>query len=294
MSASGEGPSVQDDFLEGAERSTAVGEERAASDPAFVVDVDGFEGPLDLLLTLSRNQKVDLTRISILALVEQYLQFVAEARRLRLELAADYLVMAAWLAYLKSRLLIPETKNDDEPTGEELAAALAFRLRRLEAMREASARLLARNRLGRDIFARGMPETISIERVGNYTASLYDLLSAYASQRQRQSVTSVHVRRRTVWSLQEARDLLVRLIGQTLDWTPIDSYLLRYIADPGQRSTVLASSFSASLELVREGEIELRQSGPFERLYLRKRSGDENPQEAESPSGDGEQTDRDE
>ncbi|NRG18871.1 segregation/condensation protein A [Rhizobiales bacterium] len=294
MPASGDGPSVQDDFLDGAGGSSALGAERATDDPAFVVDVDGFEGPLDLLLSLSRNQKVDLTRISILALVEQYLRFVAEARRLRLELAADYLVMAAWLAYLKSRLLIPETRNDDEPTGEELAAALAFRLRRLEAMREASARLLARNRLGRDVFARGMPETVSIERVGHYKASLYDLLSAYASQRQRQSVTSVHVRRRTVWSLQEARDLLVRLIGQTLDWTPIDSYLLRYIADPGQRSTVLASSFSASLELVREGEIELRQSGPFERLYLRKRSGEENAQQAEGPPGDGEQTNRDE
>lgn len=294
MPASGDGPLVQDDFLEGADGAAAPGTERAMGDPAFVVDVDGFEGPLDLLLTLSRSQKVDLTRISILALVEQYLRFVAEARRLRLELAADYLVMAAWLAYLKSRLLIPETKNDDEPSGEELAAALAFRLRRLEAMREASAKLLARNRLGRDVFARGMPETVSIERVGHYNASLYDLLSAYASQRQRQSVTSVHVRRRTVWSLQEARDLLVRLIGQTLDWTPIDSYLLRYIADPGQRSTVLASSFSASLELVREGEIELRQSGPFERLYLRRRSGAENAQETENPVSDGEQTNRDE
>lgn len=260
------GSPVQDDFANGQEDTAP-----AKAEPSFVVDVDGFEGPLDLLLTLARNQKVDLARISILALVEQYLEFVAQARRLRLELAADYLVMAAWLAYLKSRLLIPEQKSGDEPTGEELAAALAFRLRRLEAMRQAAARLMNRNRLGRDIFARGMPETMSIERVGRYEARLYDLLIAYAAQRQRQSVTSVQVRRRTVWSLQEARDLLTRLIGSAVDWMPIDTYLMRYIADPDQRSTVIASSFSASLELVREGEIELRQSGPFQPLYLRRR-----------------------
>ncbi len=244
----------------------------ATTDPSLVVDVDGFEGPLDLLLTLARNQKVDLTRISILALVEQYLAFVQEARRLRLELAADYLVMAAWLAYLKSRLLLPDPKNEDEPTGEELAAALAFRLRRLEAMRSAAARLMERSRLGRDVFARGMPETISVERTNVWHASLYDLLVAYAAQRQRRSVTSVHVRRRTVWSLQEARDLLVRLVGRSADWAPIDRYLVRYLADPEQRPTVLASTFSASLELVREGEIELRQAEPFAPLYVRSRS----------------------
>ncbi|MBA5776726.1 segregation/condensation protein A [Stappia sp. F7233] len=264
-----ERPPVQDEFAnDSADAVPAKGE------PSFVVDVDGFEGPLDLLLALARNQKVDLARISILALVEQYLEFVTQARRLRLELAADYLVMAAWLAYLKSRLLIPEQKNDDEPTGEELAAALAFRLRRLEAMRQAAGRLMNRNRLGRDIFARGMAETMSTERIGRYEASLYDLLVAYAAQRQRQSVTSVQVRRRTVWSLQEARDLLTRLIGAAVEWMPIDSYLMRYIADPDQRPTVIASSFSASLELVREGEIELRQSGPFQPLYLRRRQGE--------------------
>lgn len=220
---------MQDSFFEDADRRGTDGSALATTDPSLVVDVDGFEGPLDLLLTLARKQKVDLARISILALVEQYLHFVNEAHRLRLELAADYLVMAAWLAYLKSRLLIPEQKDEDALTGEELAAALAFRLRRLEAMREASAKLMNRNRLGRDVFVRGDPETLSIERKSRFAATLYDLLTAYAAQRQRTSVTSVHVRRRTVWSLQEARDLLTRLVGKEMDWAPLDAYLSRYL-----------------------------------------------------------------
>lgn len=243
--------------------------------PALVVDVDGYEGPLDLLLTLARNQKVDLTRISILALAEQYLAFVNEARKLRLELAADYLVMAAWLAYLKSRLLLPEQKDDDEPTGEELAAQLAFRLRRLEAMRDVAARLMNRNRLGRDMFARGDPEEVAVVRRSEWGATIYDLLMAYASQRQRNSVTSVRVHRRTVWSLQEARTLLTRLVGAAADWAPIDSFLASYLTDPEERTTVLASAFSASLELVREGKIELRQSNAFAPLYVRWRPGAE-------------------
>ncbi|GGE80735.1 segregation/condensation protein A [Stappia taiwanensis] len=268
---------MQDSFLDGM-TPAEVRDDRASTDPALVVDVEGFEGPLDLLLTLARKQKVDLARISILALVEQYLEFVAEARRLRLELAADYLVMAAWLAYLKSRLLIPEQKDEDALSGEEMAAALAFRLRRLEAMRDAAAKLMSRSRLGRDVFARGRPETVSIERQSRWSASLYDLLTGYAAQRQRSSVTSVHVRRRTVWSLQEARDLLTRLLGSTVDWAPLDAYLMRYIQrDREQASTVLASTFSASLELVREGEIELRQSEPFAPLYLRRRPQDLKP-----------------
>ncbi|PTW60039.1 condensin subunit ScpA [Breoghania corrubedonensis] len=241
--------------------------------PALVVDVDGYEGPLDLLLTLARSQKVDLTRISILALAEQYLTFVHEARKLRLELAADYLVMAAWLAYLKSRLLLPEQKDDDEPTGEELAAALAFRLRRLEAMREVAARLMNRNRLGRDVFPRGAPETVAVVRRSEWGATIYDLLMAYASQRQRNSVTSVSVGKRSVWSLADARTILTRLVGAAADWAPIDSYLATYMARPEERVSVLASAFSASLELVREGKVELRQSNPFAPLYIRWRPG---------------------
>jgi len=282
---------VQDSFFDKAQEAAEETPEsdRALSDPALVVDVDGFEGPLDLLLTLSRKQKVDLTKISILALVEQYLAFVAEARRLRLELAADYLVMAAWLAYLKSRLLIPEQKDEAELSGEEMAAALAFRLRRLEAMRDAAAKLMDRPRLGRDVFARGRPEALAVTRTSRYHATLYDLLIAYAAQRQRTSVTSVHVRRRTVWSLQEARDLLARLIGRDLDWAPLDAYLLRYMDDRDQAATVLASSFSASLEMVREGTLELRQSGPFAPLYLRRRAPD-----AETDAETGEETGGDE
>ncbi len=255
--------------------TSALDGDRASSDPQLMVDVDGFEGPLDLLLTLARTQKVDLARISILALVEQYLAFVTEARRMRLELAADYLVMAAWLAYLKSRLLLPEQKDEDEPTGEELAAALAFRLQRLEAMRDVSARLMARSRLGRDFFARGMPETTSVERRSVWSATLYELLSAYATQRQRNSVTSVRVLRRNVWSLQEARDLLMRLVGRIGEWAPINSYLKDYLYDDEDWATIVASTFSASLEMVREGQVEIRQSEPFAPVYIRSRPAGE-------------------
>nr|WP_306266694.1 ScpA family protein [Pararhizobium sp. IMCC3301] len=244
--------------------------QHSETEPLLVIDVDGFEGPLDLLLALARSQKVDLSGISILALADQYLLFIQEARRMRLELAADYLVMAAWLAYLKSRLLLPDIKDsEDEPTGEELAAALAFRLRRLEAMRDAAAQLMARPRLGQDVFARGDPEPVVTIRHSTYVANLYDLLTAYASQRQRNSVTSVQVRKRTVWSLQEARGLLVRVLGQVTDWTPIDNFLVQYFSSPDERATVIASSFTASLEMVREGILELRQSGPFTPLFIR-------------------------
>lgn len=245
--------------------------ERASDDPALVVDVDGFEGPLDLLLHLARAQKVDLARISVMALAEQYLRFVEKARAIRLELAADYLVMAAWLAYLKSRLLIPKQAGEDGESGEELAAVLQFRLRRLEAMRDAASRLVNRNRLGRDIFQRGMPELTIVEKRNEYSASLYDLLTAYASQRQRQAITNVQIAKRTVWSLKEARDILTRLIGSTSDWTALDRFLIRYLASPEERRTAIASAFAASLELVREGKLEVRQDAAFEPLWLRRR-----------------------
>ena len=254
------------------ERLWADAEEaRGLSEPALVVDVDGFEGPLDLLLHLARNQKVDLARISVLALAEQYIAFIERARRLRLELAADYLVMAAWLAFLKSKLLIPKQPGDEGESGEELAAVLQFRLKRLEAMRDAAARLVNRNRLGRDVFARGMPETVVVDTRNRYTASLYDLLTAYAAQRQRQAITSVRIEKRGVWSLKDARDILSRLVGELRDWTALDMFLLRFIAAPGERATAIASSFAASLELVREGEIEVRQDGAFAPLYMRAR-----------------------
>ncbi len=246
-------------------------ESRLSSDPSLVVDVAGFEGPLDLLLHLARNQKVDLSRISILALAEQYLAFIERVRALRLELAADYLVMAAWLAFLKSKLLIPKQPGDVGESGEELAAVLQFRLKRLEAMRDAAARLVNRNRLGRDVFARGMPEMVIIEKRNAYQASLYDLLTAYAQQRQKQAITNVTIARRGVWSLKDAREVLTRLVGTLRDWTALDSFLLEYLTDPRERRTATASSFAATLELVREGKMELRQDEVFAPLYLRGR-----------------------
>lgn len=245
--------------------------DRSLSDPDFTVDVDGFEGPLDLLLAMARTQKVDLTKISILGLARQYLKFVEEARKLRLELAADYLVMAAWLAYLKSRLLLPAPEGDPEPSGEELANQLAFRLQRLEAMREAANQLVNRNRLGQNIFSRGDPEPVIISRTSNFQANLFDLLTAYAAQRQRQSVSSVVIKRREAWSLHDAREILTRLIGKMDDWTSLDAFLVDYITEPEDRAGVIASSFAASLELVREGQLEIRQTDTFAPIYLRQK-----------------------
>ena len=243
-------------------------------EPALVIDVEGYEGPLDLLLTLARQQKVDLHKISILALADQYLLFIEEARKIRLELAADYLVMAAWLAFLKSRLLLPEQVTTEEgPSAEDMATALANRLRRLEAFRSAADQLMARPQLGRDSFPRGMPEQIAEIKQQKFTATLYDLLSAYATQRQARVLTRVHLARRTVWSLAEARASLERLIGMAEDWSRLDEYLLAYVPDPQQRATVMASSFAAALELVREGSLDLSQSEAFAPLYFRKHVG---------------------
>ncbi len=249
---------------------------------AFLVDVDGFEGPLDLLLELARRQKVDLARISILALAEQYLAFIEAARRVRLELAADYLVMAAWLAFLKSRLLLPEQpKNSDEPSAAELAAALAERLRRLELIRLAADRLTQRAQLGRDTFLRGGPEGLQTVSQANYQASLFDLLSAYARQRHKTAISRVVLKQRTVWSLAEAREALERLAGVAAEWTVLDDFLLQFCVDMQTARTVRASSFSASLEMVREGHLDIRQDQPFAPLWLRRRTA----QAAPSASG---------
>lgn len=248
--------------------------EVVSTDPQLTVDVEGFEGPLDLLLELSRRQKVDLSKISILALAVQYLEFIEEVRKLRIELAADYLVMAAWLAFLKSKLLLPVEENaEDEMSGEEMAAQLAFRLKRLEAMREVGKRLVNRNRLGRDFFVRGIPEPIQIDKKKDFTATLYDLLSAYASQRQRQSVSHVTISKREVWSLADAREILTRMVGELSDWTPLDAFLLPYIPTPQMRNSAIASSFAATLELVREGKLKIRQEEAFAPLYLKKGDG---------------------
>jgi segregation and condensation protein A len=261
------------DATEFSESNAADFEERRVSgDATLVVDVDGFEGPLDLLLQLARDQKVDLQKISILALAEQYLAFIEAARKLRLEIAADYLVMAAWLAYLKSRLLLPPDENDEEPSGEELAAALARRLKHLEAIREAGRRLMAFARLGIDVFPRGEPEPLSVNTRIAWDAKLYDLLSAYATLRLRDIASHVTLGERTVFTLQEARDRLMRMIGATPHWELLDFYLAEYLAKPELRATARASAFTASLELVREGELELKQSDFFAPLYVRRRA----------------------
>ncbi|MBB4120175.1 segregation and condensation protein A [Martelella radicis] len=262
---------MQDDFFP--ENPNGTVEVRAAGEAVLVIDVGGFEGPLDLLLHLARTQKVDLARISVLALAEQYLQFIESARRIRIELAADYLVMAAWLAYLKSRLLIPRRASDEEPSGEDMAATLAHRLKRLEAMRDAAAKIVNRNRLGRDTFQRGAPEHIPDETGSSYTATLYELLDAYANLRQRQAVTEVTIEKRLVWSLTDARELLQELIGEIVEWTALDRYLLRYLTRPEEMRTAIASTFAASLELVREGRLDLRQEEAFSPILMRRGSG---------------------
>ena len=266
--------------------------ERATDEPALVVDVEGFEGPLDLLLVLARQQKVDLAKISILALADQYLAFIEEARKLRLELAADYLVMAAWLAYLKSRLLLPDTHAPEGQSAEDMATALALRLKRLEAIRDVAQRLFDRAQLDRDVFRRGQPEPIAHIKHPQYSATLYDLLSAYARQRQKLALAHVRVAKRNVWSLAEAREVLERLIGQSADWARLDEFLIAYVVEPSLAATVLASSFASTLEMVREGVMEVHQQGAFAPIYVRKRQPSENGVAdtggVAAPPGDGE------
>jgi segregation and condensation protein A len=256
---------------EGVKADSEFSPELASGEQALVVDVEGFEGPLDLLLTLARQQKVDLAKISILALADQYLIFIEEARRLRLELAADYLVMAAWLAYLKSRMLLPDVNAPEGQSAEDMANALALRLKRLEAIRTVAEEMFTRQQLGRDIFARGQPEPIAHIKRPEWTATLYDLLSAYSHQRQKNALSRVKLAKRAVWSLAEARVALERLIGQSTDWTRIDEYLIKYVVEPSTAATVFASSFASALELVREGLAEIHQHQAFAPIYMRKR-----------------------
>lgn len=237
----------------------------------LLVAVDGYEGPLDLLLTMARTQKVDLARISILKLAEQYLEFVEEARVLRIELAADYLVMAAWLAYLKSRLLLPPPLPGEEPSGEEMAARLAFRLERLSAMRDVAARLLARDRLGQDFFARGAPEAVAIERRAAWNVTLVDLLKAYSRVQTRAEYRPLAIERPTVFAVEEAFSRLRTMIGSVPDWSRLAAFLPEgWGADAAGRRSAVASTFSAMLELARQGEVEIRQDGVFAPIYLRR------------------------
>ncbi|MEM6619169.1 MAG: ScpA family protein [Pseudomonadota bacterium] len=252
---------MPDDFM-------AVDKRRA--EEALTVDVDGFEGPLDLLLTLARTQKVDLRRISVLALAEQYLGFVERVKALRIELAADYLVMAAWLAFLKSRLLLPEPE-DEGPSGQELAAHLAFQLERLEAMRRSAARLMARDQKGRDFFARGVPENVAVRRRVTYEANLLDLMQAYARLRTKGNFQPLHLQEReAVLTMEEALARLSGLIGQAVDWADLSAFLPEaWQDDPKRRRSALAATFAASLEMVKAGRMEIRQVETFAPIQLR-------------------------
>lgn len=245
--------------------------ERLAAE-ALIIDVDGFEGPLDVLLTLSRTQKVDLRRISVLELAQQYLAFVEKAKALRLELAADYLVMAAWLAFLKSRLLLPPDPTEEGPSGEELAAHLAFQLERLQAMRDCAARLMGRDRLGRDFFARGQTEVVERVKRVTYTASLLDLMQGYARIRTRDDFRPFVMDRDSVFTMEQALDRMRPLIGYAGDWIDILTYLPEgWGEDPVKVRSATAATFAASLELVKEGHMEIRQAEMFAPIQLRKR-----------------------
>lgn len=243
---------------------------QAPTDSGLSVQLDGYDGPLHVLLALARTQKVDLKQISILTLAEQYLDFIREAQDLKIELAADYLVMASWLAYLKSRLILPPPHDDEVMDAEEMAARLVFRLKCLEAMREASAQLMGRDLLGRDFFTHGMPEGIRIKRQSTYDASLYEVLAAYSTQRLRNYYESWSPPKIDVLSIERARLRIERLLGKLDDWETMDALVAGDIRDPQKRRTTMASSFSAFLEYARDGRVELQQGKNFDRLMVRR------------------------
>ena len=248
----------------------ALGVADRRAEEVLVVDVSGFEGPLDLLLTLSRTQKVDLMQVSVLQLADQYLAFVEQARALRIELAADYLVMAAWLAFLKSRLLLPPDPEADGPSAEDLAAHLAFQLERLQAMREVAARLMGRDRLGHQRFARGAPETVTRSRRVAWQAGLIDLMRAYARLRTRDEFRPYAFDRTDIFTMEQALDRVRAMLGYAGDWTSLASFLPDgWDGDPKRRRSATAATFAATLELARQGRIELQQAGTFAPLNIR-------------------------
>lgn len=243
---------------------------------ALVVDVDGFEGPLDLLLTLARSQKVDLRRISLVKLADQYLGFVEAAKRLRIELAADYLVMAAWLAFLKSRLLLPPDPTDEGPSGDEMAAHLAFQLQRLEAMRGVAAQLMGRDQLGRDVFARGESETVRRDVKVTWQASLVDLMRAYARIKTRDDFTPLHFQRGPVYAMEQALERMRGILGHRFGWHELAAWLPDDWRNEGKRRrSATAASFAAALELVKNGALEIRQEGAFAPIWLKPRHDDD-------------------
>ena len=246
----------------------------AHADDRLFLDLQGFEGPLDLLLALARDQKVDITKISILQLADQYLAFIGRARTLQLELAADYLVMAAWLAYLKSRLLLPRDESADEPSGAEMAAALTFQLKRLEALREVAGRLMARPQLGQDRFVRGAPGETAVVSSVVLKVSLFDLLSAYARNRQRVEHTVLRIAEPAeLMSIEDARKRLKALLGNVPDWTDLVNFLPPELREGLSVRSAVASTLAASLEMARSGEVQIRQDSAFGPILLR-RGGD--------------------
>ena len=258
----------------------------ANDDEALLMTVDGFEGPLDLLLTLARNQKVDIAKISILKLAEQYLEFVETAKKLNLELAADYLVMAAWLAYLKSRLILPQEKGPDgEPTADEMATRLRWRLQRLDAMRAASTRLMGRERLDRDVFGRGDPEAVNVIKLRTYKDTLYDLLTAYATDRVRKlGGKSYRPQMAPVLAIEEARERLERMLGKISDWSALTTLLPFEWSGGARRRSAVASTLLAALEMARDGKVQLQQASPFAEIYVRDgQRAPDLPHEASAP-----------
>ena len=241
-------------------------------DEALIVALDGFEGPLDLLLNLARDQKVDLAKISVLKLADQYLVFMEKARATRLELAADYLVMAAWLTYLKSRLLFEAPDTEGEPNADALAAALRWRLQRLQVMRDASVRLMGRDRLGRDVFARGAPENTNVIRLRTQLDTLYDLLSVYSQHRIKHAAQKMYELARSPFLLiEEARDRIERMLGKIPDWNALTHFLPPEWGHGQRRRSALASTLVACLEMARDGKLLIRQLKPFGEIFLKDR-----------------------
>ena len=240
-----------------------------AADKQLVVDVVGFEGPIDVLLTLARDQKVDLTQISILELANQYLAWIAKVRQTNLELAADYLVMAAWLAYLKSRLLLPDLTEEDEHTGEEMAAALHFQLQRLEGMQAVGAKLLARDQLGQEFFARGEPERFGYTSNTEFDADIYDLLSAYGDHTRRSKLKTLHIEPSDLYSPDDAIKWLTSMFGSISDWTDLSQFLPHQIKSDIVSRSMMASALVAALQLTKEGQLQIRQTEDYGAVYVR-------------------------
>ncbi len=265
---------------------------KSVPEDGLIVDLDGYEGPLDVLLAMARTQKVDITKISILALANQYLEFINNAKRLELDLAADYLVMASWLAFLKSKLLLPPPEEEEGPSGEEMAAILAFQLRRLESMRKASQDLMARHRMGVSIFGRGAPEGVRVIKTPEWQGTLYDLLKSYVTQRLRGHEPKWEPKKFPILSIEDARNRIQNMLGIVIDWGRIESFLPPGYTSAEKRRSAIASTFSATLELVKHGHLEIKQMSHFEPVYVRRRAGrdakmpQKSNQSSETPNGD--------